>query len=413
MSEPHPPPSKAGALVGLLLLALNLRGPLVAISAVAADLQTDLGMTAGTVGLLTSLPVLCFGLASPAASGLIGRLGIEISVLGTLLVIFVGILVRSAGEVPAAFVGTVLIGLAITVGNLLGPLIVGRDFRTRAALTTGAYTAGLNVGSMLVLAVSGPLAAAFGWQVALAAAAVVPALAALVWGPLTVRARRRPKPAQPEPPAPPAPPGPRGKPAAEAGRGSSVFRRPSTWLLTAAFAGQAYAYYGLTAWLPTVLADEVGMTRGQASAASSIFQIAALVGAFGAPVIINRLGGPLVAFLVNGVLWSALPLGLLLAPDLWAWWSASSGVAQGGGFVTIFTVVVWRARTLRENRQLSSIVQTGGYCVAALGPIVLGALHDATGGWTASLLTSFAGVLGLMLLGSAAAVGARPALTRG
>jgi CP family cyanate transporter-like MFS transporter len=397
--------SKAGAMAGLILLALNLRGPLVAVSAVAVDLQSDLGMTAGTVGLLTSLPVLCFGLASPAASGLIGRLGIEISVLATLLVIFVGILVRSAGAVPAAFVGTVLIGLAITVGNLLGPLIVGRDFRTRAALMTGTYTAALNVGSMLVLAVSGPLAAAFGWQIALAVAAAMPVLAALVWGPLTVRARRRPA----------APPGarPRTRPTTggrsdPAGPARSVFRRPSTWLLTGAFAGQAYAYYGLTAWLPTVLADELDMTRGEAGAASSIFQIAALIGAIGAPVIIHRLGGPLVSFLVNGVLWAALPLGLLVAPDLWAVWSASSGIAQGGGFVTIFTVVVWRARTLRENRQLSSIVQTGGYCVAALGPTLLGALHDATGLWTASLLTAFAGTMVLMLLGASASIGARP-----
>lgn len=403
MTVQHPPAaSRTGAIAGLVLLALNLRGPLVAVSAVAVDLQSDLGMTAGTVGLLTSLPVLCFGLASPAASGLIGRLGIEVSVLATLLVIFVGILVRSAGAVPAAFVGTVLIGLAITVGNLLGPLIVGRDFRARAALMTGTYTAALNVGSMLVLAVSGPLAAAFGWQVALAAAALVPVLAVVVWGPLTVRARRRPA----------APVHSRSRPDAGAGGPAqprvSVFRRPSTWLLTGAFAGQAYAYYGLTAWLPTVLIDEQGMTRSEAGAASSIFQVAALVGAFGAPVIINRMGGPLVSFLVNGVLWAALPLGLLVAPDLWALWSASSGIAQGGGFVTIFTVVVWRARTLRENRQLSSIVQTGGYCVAALGPTLLGALHDATGVWTASLLTAFTGTMVLMLLGASAAVGARP-----
>lgn len=401
MSVQHLPASpKADALAGLVLLALNLRGPLVAVSAVAVDLQTDLGMTAGTVGLLTSLPVLCFGLASPAASGLIGRLGIELSVLATLLVIFVGILVRSAGAVPAAFVGTVLIGLAITVGNLLGPLIVGRDFRDRVALMTGTYTAALNVGSMLVLAVSGPLAAAFGWQVALAAAAVVPVVAAAVWVPLTAQARRRP-PVRPRPhPADPA--------AEPVTPSTSMFRRPSTWLLTGAFAGQAYAYYGLTAWLPTVLVDEQGMTRGAAGAASSIFQVAALVGAFGAPVIINRMGGPLVSFLVNGVLWAALPLGLLLGPDLWALWSASSGVAQGGGFVTIFTVVIWRARTLRENRQLSSIVQTGGYCVAALGPTLLGLLHDATGVWTASLLTAFVGTMVLTVLGASAAVGARP-----
>lgn len=429
---------KAGAVAGLILLALNLRGPLVAVSAVAVDLQTDLGLTAGAVGLLTSLPVLCFGLASPAASGLIGRLGIELSVLVTLLAIFIGILVRSGGAVPAAFVGTLLIGLAITIGNLLGPLIVGRDFRTRAALMTGTYTAALNVGSMLVLAVSGPLAAAFGWQVALGAAAVVPVVAAAVWAPLAARARHRPPgPARaretaartgdrrtdPTDPADPTGPAgtadPAGRPGTARSPGTAgtpgppatrrpMIRRPSTWLLTAAFAGQAYAYYGLTAWLPTVLADELGMTRGAAGAASSIFQVAALIGAFGAPLIINRLGGPLVSFLVNGLLWAALPLGLLLAPEAWAAWSAASGIAQGGGFVTIFTVVVWRARTLRENRQLSAIVQTGGYCVAALGPTLLGALHDGTGTWTAALLTAFAGTLVVMVLGMAGSVGARP-----
>jgi CP family cyanate transporter-like MFS transporter len=414
VSEQHPhAPSRAGIFTGLVLLALNLRGPLVAVSAVAVDLQADLGMTAGTVGLLTSLPVLCFGLATPAASGVVARLGIEVSVLCTLLGILVGILVRSAGSVPTAFVGTLLIGLAITIGNLLGPLIVGRDFRGRAAQMTGTYTAALNVGSMLVLAVSGPLAAAFGWQLALAAAAIVPLLAGAVWVPLTARAARHTAAVTASVPGDDHP-GPAGGSASNgtttdppAGRGTPVFRRASTWLLTAAFAGQAYAYYGLTAWMPAVLSDELGMTRGQASAASSFFQIAALVGAFGAPLIINRLGGPLVAFLVNGVLWSALPLGLLLAPGLWVVWSALSGIAQGGGFVTIFTVVVWRAHSLRENRQLSSVVQTGGYCVASLGPTVLGALHDATASWTAALLTTFAGVVVLTVFGASASIGAR------
>ena len=149
------------------------------------------------------------------------------------------------------------------------------------------------------------------------------------------------------------------------------------------------------------------MTGGQAGAASSIFQIAALIGAFGTPVIINRLGGPLPAFLVTGVLWSFLPLGLLFAPGQWALWSALSGAAQGGGFVAVFTVVVLRAQSLRENRQLSSIVQTGGYTIACLGPVVLGGLHDATGGWDASLLAAFGAVVALTVLGALAARGVR------
>ena len=178
-------------------------------------------------------------------------------------------------------------------------------------------------------------------------------------------------------------------------------------MLTFAFAGQAFAYYGLTAWLPSLLADEQGMTRDQAGAASSIFQVCALIGAFAAPVIINRFGGPLTAFLVNGALWSTLPLGLLFASDLWAVWSALAGVAQGGGFVAVFTVVVWRARTLRENRQLSAIVQTGGYVVASLGPVILGGLHESTGSWDASLLMALVAILALTVLGSLSARGLR------
>jgi MFS transporter, CP family, cyanate transporter len=387
---------------GLVLLSLCLRGPLVAVSTVTIDLSTELGMSSTVIGLLTSLPVLCFGIAAPGASAVIARLGVERASLITLLGVLIGILMRSAGGVPAALVGTVIMGLAITVGNVVAPVIIGRDFRPRAAVLTGAYTAMLNVGSMLTLTLTGPVAAQFGWQVALAMWAVLPIAAGFAWLPLT---RRNNRPARTEKRAD----GTRTAAGAtmEPKGSRSMLRRPTSWMLTIAFAGQAFAYYGLTAWLPTFFADEQGMTSGQAGAASSIFQVFALIGAFGTPVIINRLGGPIPAFLINGVLWSCLPLGLLFAPDLWALWSALSGAAQGGGFVTVFTVVVLRAKTLRENRQLSSIVQTGGYTIACLGPVVLGGLHDATDDWDASLLAAFVAVAALTILGASAARGVR------
>jgi len=388
-------------LVGVVLFALNLRGPLVAISTVTTDLGTDLGMSSTAVGLLTSLPVLCFGLAAPGASSLIARTGVERSVLLSLLGVLVGVLVRSLGGIPAALAGTVIMGLAITIGNVVVPVIIGRDFRGRAAAITGTYTATMNVGSMIALTVTGPLAEAFGWQLALAFNAVFPLLAATVWVPL---ARRGPPRAAP---ATASVESAERRAAATPERRVPMIRRPTTWMLTIAFAGQAFSYYGLTAWLPTLLADEQGMSRTEAGAASSIFQVAALIGAFGTPFIINRFGGPIPAFLVNGALWATMPLGLLFAPDLWAVWSALAGAAQGGGFVVIFTVVVMRAGTQRESRQLSSIVQTGGYTVACLGPVIVGGLHDATGGWAASLLTVFAAICALTLLGSLAARGVR------
>ena len=86
------------------------------------------------------------------------------------------------------------------------------------------------------------------------------------------------------------------------------------WGLTVAFSGQAFAYYGVTAWLPLLLRDELGMAPGAAGPSASIFQIAALVGAFGVPVLLRVLPGPRAVVLIVAAAWSTLPLGLLLAP---------------------------------------------------------------------------------------------------
>ncbi len=408
---------------GLVLLSLSLRGPLVAVATVSSDLRTDLGMSATSVGLLTSLPVLCFGLATPGASYLIARVGIDRAALLTSFGVVAGVLVRSAGGIPTALIGTVVIGVSITIGNVAGPMIIGRDFRGHAAALTGTYTATLNIGSMLALTVTGPLAERFGWAPALAVGAVIPLLSVVAWTPIARRSAvvggRRNDGRSAAPPSTGSPPKITASRTAAAGNDHvtpgddatsglrHLLRCPATWTLTLAFSGQAFAYYGLTAWLPALLADVEGMSRTAAGAASSIFQVSALIGAFGTPIIITRLGGPLPAFLVNGALWVCLPLGLLLAPGGWAIWSALAGAAQGGGFATVFTVVVLRARTLTQNRQLSSMVQTGGYTIASMGPIIVGGLHERTGGWTLSLLAVLVALVVLTLMGALSTRGVR------
>ena len=125
-------PARVAAAPGLLiaailLLALNMRGPIVAVSPVTEMIRADLGVDGGTVGLLTSLPVLCFGLATPFASALLGRLGLSRGVLVALAVLLAGIVVRSLGGLTAALAGTVLIGAGITVANVAVPVVIGRE----------------------------------------------------------------------------------------------------------------------------------------------------------------------------------------------------------------------------------------------------------------------------------------------
>jgi CP family cyanate transporter-like MFS transporter len=388
----------------VVLVALNLRGPLVAISPVVDDLRRDLDVGGGTIGLLTSIPVLCFGLAAPLASLLIARTGVHRAVLVSLAGVLAGTLLRSLGSPTAAIAGTVVIGLAITVGNVVVPVVIGRDFPGATNVVTAAYTAALNLGSTLTSALTAPLADLLGWRAALAAWGLLVVAAAAVWTAGLRRhvARTAAAAAAGDAPPPPLPPG----------TGPSVWRRPVAWGLTLAFAGQAFTYFGATAWLPTLLADEQGLSRSAAGVSSSLFQLLAVAGAFAVPALMAWWKSPALVLLTVTALWATLPIGLIVAPSLWPLWCCLAGLAQGGGITIVFIAIVRRSRDLTENRRLSAMVQGGGYVLAALGPLVLGAVHEATDGWTVPLLVILGAVTVMAAAGAPSAGGRTPSGVR-
>ncbi len=398
--------------VAIVLIALNLRGPIVALAPVISTITSDLGLAAVVAGLLTSIPVLCFAVASPLASAVIGRLGAERAVTISLLGIVAGTLVRSAGTEAELLGGTILIGVSITVGNVVVPVVIRRDFSPeRAGIITGVYTSALNVGSMITSLGTAPIAQATGWPLALVVWGAFAVIAGLVWcsavgfrsavlgvstpgegsadlvtGPveiitasIPVASSRRDAVAHPPDTRP-------------------LFRRASTWGLTLAFAGQAFGYYGLTAWIPTLLHEEVGLTAAGAGASSSVFQIMAVVGALGVPFLALRFRPVFIVGLV-GLLWLVMPLGLLFDPRLWFVWSLFGGAAQGGGITIVFIIIVRMVTSDLEARRLSALVQGGGYALASLGPLVVGAVHVATGAWSAPMVVVLVSVLTLGISG--------------
>ncbi|NIZ89555.1 MFS transporter [Kineococcus rubinsiae] len=391
MDTPAPPAQRTSlplVVLGVLLVALALRGPVVAVAPVVGQLSQDLGIGLRTTALLTSVPVLCFALAAPPASALIARLGPDLSLLVAAVGVLAGSLVRSSGGLFPAFAGTVLLGLAITVGNVVVPVVISRDCAGRVGLVTGAYTASLNFGSMTATAVTAPLALAAGWRGALLLPAVWVVLTVPVWV-VASRGRLHRVPTA-------------TRHAAARSGASSVWKRPEAWLLLLAFAGQGFSYYAVTAWLPTLLADELGVSAATAGTAASVFQVFAIGGAFGVPALAAWWGRLAPVLLLVCGAWLVLPVGLLLAPQWWPAWSAVGGVAQGGGLVVVFIAVVQQSREEADARRLSAMVQGGGYAVAAVGPYVVGAVHEATGGWTAPLLVVAVALLVMAGTGAAA-----------
>jgi len=400
----------------IVLIALNLRGPVVAVAPVIQDIRADLGLSPSVAGLLTTIPVLCFALATPLASWLIGRLDPERAVTAALTGVLVGTVIRSGGSAGALVVGTAVIGIAITIGNVVIPVVIRRDSAPeRVGIVTGVYTSALNIGSMITSLGTAPIAAVWGWPVAIAIWGGFVVIAIAVWSravgvTAAFRGVGRTGPGRTgssgsTEPLPVTGPVDQVLVVEEVRRPAAPVRparRIVTWGLLLAFAGQAFSYYALTAWIPTLLHDEIGFDTASAGASSSVFQIVAVVGALGVPILATRWRPRRIIVLIS-VFWMAMPVGLLLAPQLWLLWSIFGGAAQGGGITIVFIVIVRLVTNDGDARRLSALVQGGGYLLGSTCPLVAGSLHEATGGWTAPLLVVVAAVLVLGVVGSIAA----------
>lgn len=328
-------------------------------------------------------------MATPLATRTIGRWGAEATVFACLAGVLAGTVLRSVGPAWLVLAGTALIGLSLTLGNIVVPVIIRREVPwDRVSLATGLYSAGMNVGSMATLLGTGPLAAAVGWRWALVLWGGLTVVALAYWmGLVRRRLRSRPPAATEDGPAlepgAAADAGPSDAPAPRA-RPTAQFRLVM-WLLVIAFSGQSAGYYTTTTWLPSILADSQGLDTAGSGATASLFQVAAIVGALGVPLLAARTR-PWVPMAAVALLWLSLPLGLLLAPEAYVLWSITGGVAQGGGFTAIFSIIARLARTDREAAAGSASVQTGGYLAATVAPPAAGWLHTSTGGWTAPIL---------------------------
>lgn len=365
-------------LTAVILVAINLRGPIAAVSPVLPELRATLRLGSGSASLLTSIPVLCFSIAAPAASLLASRTGLERAISISLAGIALGTVVRSLDGPPAMLAGTIVIGVAITVGNVVIPVVIKRDFPDRLGAVTGLYTAALAGGAALTAALTAPIAAVSGWRLALGVWIGIAVVAWCAW-------------------AAALPAGPGTASRREGSRARDVWRHPVAWALVLFLGCQSTLYYSMTAWLPTILVDDAGTSSATGGAAMSLFQLTGIVTTLIIPPVATRLAGQRGLALLVAALWLLALSGLLLLPSAWPLWSVVGGFAQGAGISLAFTLVILRARRTASVAALSGLVQGFGYAMGASGPLVMGVLVDVTGDWSVPLFS---------LLGLAAVLGA-------
>jgi len=353
--------------VGLVLAGFNLRIAVASVPPLLSDLERHLGFSSTVAGLLTSLPVLCFGLGALVAVPIARRVGGEAALVLALVPVCAGTLLRAAGSTGALFAGTVLAGAGIAVGNVIVPAVIKGRFAAHVGVLMGVYSALLGAGAATAGGLAVPAEHALGLRGSLAVWAAPAAVALAV---LAAALARDDSPA-----------------AVRGGVGDAraLLRSSLAWQVTLYFALQSAIFYSCLTWLPTILRDH-GFSPNAAGALNSVYAFLGIPGALLAPVLATRLRDQRALVVAFGALEVVAIVGLLAAPGAAALWVPIFAIGQGGSFALALTLIVLRSPDARRSAELSGMAQAIGYSLAALGPLLVGVLHDAEGGWTVPLL---------------------------
>jgi CP family cyanate transporter-like MFS transporter len=384
--------ASAGLLAGaaLLLVAFNLRGAFVAVSPVLPEVRADTGMSAPLAGLLTTLPVLCFAAFSPAVPALARRWGMDRTLAVALGVLAGGILLRVAPGSAPLFAGTLVLGAAMAVGNVLLPGLIKRDFPGRIGLMTGLYVTAMGGGATVAAGATVLLedATGLGWRpvIGLWALPAVLALVAVFAASRAARAERAARsPAAPAATAPARPP--------------HLWRDRIAWQVVLFMGMQSLIYYCLTAWLPTLFSAS-GMSSGEAGFQLAVFNLIGLPASLLVPVAASRARDQVTLIAGACALTAAGLLGVVVdaqaAPLLWM---AMLGIGQGATVGLALTLIGLRAPDADHAAELSGMVQSASFLIAAVGPFAMGALHDVLGSWPLAFALPIAALLPMTLAG--------------
>ncbi|EDM69009.1 putative permease [Moritella sp. PE36] len=363
-------------IIGILLIASNLRGPITGIGPILAFISDDLNLSATQAGMLTTLPLLAFAIFSPLSSGLARKIGLEPSLMLALLAITSGIVIRSAGSTLTLYLGTCIIGIGIAIGNVLLPSLLKRDFPNKVPTLTAIYVLMMGVGAtisssttipMLNLANSLNVTAIPDWAFALATTLVLPLITMLVWLPQT---SHHTKPATDT---------------ADIDSHSYMWRSAAAWQVSGFLALNSFIMYAFIAWLPSILVSN-GYSEHQAGYIHGILQLASAAPAIVLIPLMAKVKDKRVLSLIMTILAFIGITGLLMMPQHAVAWVMMLGFSCGGGFILGLSFVGLRTHNAHQAAALSGMAQCIGYLFAATGPIIFGSLHETTGSWDMPLI---------------------------
>ncbi|WP_348621341.1 CynX/NimT family MFS transporter [Paenibacillus polymyxa] len=382
--------SSIGLIIfGIIVIAANLRAPLTSVGPLVGLIRDNVHISNTLAGLITTLPLLSFALLSPLVPKLAQKYGIEPVVLIALIFLTVGIIIRSLSGAANLYIGTAILGLAIAICNVLLPSLIKRDFSNNIGSMTGIYSISMNLCGAIASGISVPLAVGAGlkWQGSLGIWGILSFVSILCWLP---QLRNR------------------TKQATTLGQKTvsndvNIWRSPLAWQVTLFMGIQSMFFYVLITWLPEILKQQ-GIDSSQSGWYLSIMQLALLPFTFIVPVIAGRMSSQRSLVVITTILLLTGTLGLLYgSSNIILLWIIILGMGGGSAFGLSMMFFGLRTKNAHQAAELSGMAQSIGYLLAAIGPVLIGYLHDATQSWNPSLFILLGASVLLFMFGMGAA----------
>lgn len=360
-------------LIAMILLATNMRAPIVALGSIAPVVQDALDISETQIGWLGAVPMLTFAIGALISPAIGKRFGLENTLIAMVALLTFGMVLRSVVPTWIGFLsGTLLLTLAIGFANTLAAPVIKQRTPKHIALITGLFSLTMTVSAGIVAGVVLPLSESVGWQWSLGGWSFLGLFALAIW--IFLRFSL----------------GSSNHQAAvlTASKSSdiSMWRAPFAWQIAVFMGLQSLLFYTVASFLPSIWVSK-GLTPVAAGQMGSVFQFMAPVAILSLTWLVNR-GRPIQALAVFAAVLNVIGvLGIsYLTPDLaWLW----SGL-MGAGCSAIFTLSMMlfslRTYTTNQSSELSGMAQFVGYLLAFFGPLGTGWLHEITGNWNLALL---------------------------
>lgn len=352
------------------MLGVVMRAPFTALPAILIDVAAGLRVEVSSLGILTSIPLIMFALCSSLAPRLAAKFGMKKLMALVLLVMVLGSGMRVL-NLPALYIGTMLVGATIAFINVLLPSLVAANFPKKIGLYTTIYITLMGVAATVASMIAVPIVSSSSWEFFILLITGLVFMAFLIWLP-NVRNNHR---------------------FASENQGN---QKSSIWKNKAAiafliFGGlQSVLYYTEITWLPTI-SQSVGFSKAEAGLMAGFFNMTAIPMSMIIPAVLSRQTKEMrrnIMLAISSVTLLGLVMMVLIPTNLILWSALHIILSFSNAALFPYMMLSFTLKTSNSQAtaQLSGMVQTGGYLIAAFGPGLLGYSYPIFGNWMPLIL---------------------------